>query len=102
MGFLFRETEAEAAAITKWCGFDAGGMVKQCHRSTAFIPVAKVLCVAGGVCLTLIIHSALWWLAMDSMVCEALLSESVGCIPAFVMATISSEDYSSPALQQRD
>lgn len=101
-GISIQDTAAEAAAIAKWCGFDAGGMVNSATGLLLLYQWLRCYAWRGGVCLTLD-HPQRSVVAGDGLdICEALLNESVGCIPAFVMATISSEDYMhSPAIQQR-
>ena len=101
-GLSIQDTADEAAAITKWCGFESGGMVNSATGLLLLYQWLRCYAWRGGVCLTLD-HPQRSVVAGDGLdICEALLSESVGCIPAFVMATVSTEDMArSPSLQQR-
>ena len=101
-GIPIRDTADEAAAITRWCGFESGGTVNSATGLLLLYQWLRCYAWRGGVCLTLD-HPQRSVVAGDGLdICEALLSESVGCIPAFVMATVSTEDIvRNPALQQR-
>lgn len=101
-GITIKATEPEALAIAKWCGFSRGPNVTSATGLLLLYQWLRGNSWRGAVCLTLD-HPQRSVVAGDGLdICDALLTESVGRIPVFTMATVSSEDYSaSPILQQR-